>query len=72
VPGEAQVHLGVYTLQGALVWESDRHEAVAGPELRGVEWDGRNGAGHAVRNGVYVCEVRVGSQSTRFKIAVVR
>ena len=37
-----------------------------------VEWDGRNGAGHAVRNGVYVCEVRVGSQSTRFKIAVVR
>jgi hypothetical protein len=72
VAGDADVRLHIYTLQGGLVWESSRHETASGPELRGIDWNGRNGAGQPVRNGVYVCELHVGAESTRFKIAVVR
>jgi hypothetical protein len=69
-PGEVEVR--IHTLQGGLVWESRRYEETSGPSWRGVEWDGRNGAGQWVRNGVYVCDVQVGPRTTRFKIAVVR
>jgi hypothetical protein len=69
-PGDVQV--SIHTLQGALVWETRRHEETSGPSLRGVEWDGRNGVGQPVRNGVYICDVQAGGRSTRIKIAVVR
>ena len=72
VESSTDVRVRVYTLQGALVWESSRREDAPGPALRGMEWDGRNGAGVSVRNGVYVCRVSVGRRTTAFKIAVVR
>ena len=72
VDAPTEVEIRIATLQGELVWESHGFEQVQGPELRSVVWDGRNGAGSEVRNGVYICNVRVGSQTTRFKIAVVR
>ncbi len=72
VDGASDVTIRIQTLQGALVWETHRHEAAVGTALRGVEWDGRNGTGQPVRNGVYVCSVQVGTRATRFKIAVTR
>jgi hypothetical protein len=68
----ALVQVRIYTLQGGLVWEASRHEAATGPELGSLIWDGRNGAGQSVRNGVYVCRVSAGTRTTTFKIAVVR
>jgi hypothetical protein len=68
----ADVLVRIHTLQGALVWQARRHETTEGPALRELAWDGRNGAGEPVRNGVYVCQVTAGDESTRFKIAVVR
>lgn len=68
----AEVRVRIYTLQGALVWETRRAEETQAPSLRGLVWDGRNGSGVAVRNGVYVCEVTAGGRATRFKIAVGR
>ena len=72
VDTSTEVEVRIATLQGELVWEHRAYEQVQGPELRAVVWDGRNGAGSEVRNGVYICQVRAGSRTTRFKIAVVR
>ena len=66
------VQVQVYTLQGGLVWQSSQQESTTGPALRHVTWDGRNGAGAPVRNGVYVCRITSGKQSETFKIAVLR
>jgi len=72
IDAATEVALRIFTLQGELVWELRRFDDATGPALRSVTWDGRNGAGHPVRNGVYVCQVDAGRRSTRFKIAVVR
>jgi flagellar hook assembly protein FlgD len=66
------VQVQVYTLQGGLVWQVSQQQSAAGPALRHVTWDGRNGAGTPVRNGVYVCRITSGKQSETFKIAVLR
>jgi hypothetical protein len=68
----AMVEVRIATLTGELVWEARRQEETGGPALRALQWDGRNGAGQPVRNGVYVCHVQVGARTSRFKIAVVR
>jgi hypothetical protein len=72
VETSADVEIRIATLRGELVWETRRREETSGPALRALEWDGRNGAGQMVRNGVYVCHVQAGTRTTRFKIAVVR
>lgn len=72
VDGDADVAIRIFTLQGDLVWETRHHEAAAGAALRSAAWDGRNGAGQWVRNGVYVCSIQAGARASRFKIAVVR
>jgi hypothetical protein len=70
--GAGAVRVRIFTLQGGLVWETERHEAASGPVLGRIDWDGRNGAGQPVRNGVYVCHVSTATRTTTFKIAVVR
>jgi hypothetical protein len=70
--GNASIAVQIYTLQGGLVWERAFAAQADAPVLRSVEWDGRNGAGRPVRNGVYVCRVSVDGQTTQFKIAVAR
>jgi hypothetical protein len=72
IDAATDVLVRVFTLQGELVWEARRFEAASAPALRTQVWDGRNGNGHPVRNGVYVCQVDAGSRRTRFKIAVAR
>jgi hypothetical protein len=70
----SNVTVRVYSMTGELVWE----ENIASGDARGQAgpqetlWDGRNGSGQVVRNGVYVCVLTAGSKSTRFRIAVAK
>jgi hypothetical protein len=70
----AGVSLKIYALTGDLVYEetipSGDARAQAGPQE--TTWDGRNGQGEVVRNGVYVCVLNAGSKSARFRIAVAK
>jgi len=71
-PGD--VNIRIYAINGDLVYEhsiasGDAH-ATAGPQE--VEWDGRNGSGEVVRNGIYICVIEAGGQSARFRIAVAK
>jgi uncharacterized repeat protein (TIGR01451 family) len=75
--GAATVDLRLYTPRGELV-----RTLLAGVDYgaglhQDATWDGRNGRGDAVRNGVYIAELSVrkadgSSQSVRRKVAVVR
>jgi hypothetical protein len=70
----AGVSLKIYALTGDLVYEetipSGDARAQAGPQE--TTWDGRNGQGEIVRNGVYVCVLNAGSNSAKFRIAVAK
>ncbi len=55
-PGEARVR--VYAASGQLVRQLACSHQAAGRYQ--VEWDGRDGAGNAVGNGVYLCELEAG------------
>jgi hypothetical protein len=70
----ASVSVQIYAMTGELVWEeaipAGDPRAQAGPQE--TLWDGRNGKGEVVRNGVYVCVLSAGSQSTKFRIAVAK
>ncbi len=75
---DAPVQINIYDYTGLLVWTKSipaGEEGAAGGPGRtecSVEWDGRNGRGELVRNGVYICKVKVGSQTAVFKIAVAK
>ena len=67
-PDEAEVVL--YDLSGRLIRSLARGSFPAG--LQSVSWDGRDGSGHAVGNGVYFLRARTGGKITTLKLAVVR
>jgi uncharacterized repeat protein (TIGR01451 family) len=72
-----RVWLRVYTLAGEPVRTLANGEARAAGVHQVDQWDGKNGAGHTVRNGVYVAELRVqydagSSERALRKIAVRR
>ncbi|MBN1885359.1 MAG: Ig-like domain-containing protein [Candidatus Krumholzibacteriota bacterium] len=75
---DAAVRIAIYDLTGRLVWtrEISAGEAGAigaeGGAWCEVEWDGRNGAGEIVRNGIYLCRIEAGGQTATFKIAVAK
>ena len=68
------VSIKIYDLLGNRVYKleipSGRDGATAGPQE--VPWDGRNEKGEVVRNGVYVCVLSAGPNSTKFRIAVAK
>jgi hypothetical protein len=71
------VDIRIYSLAGELVWS--RHFDASDPRARegmhdgDVTWDGRNGEGMAVLNGVYVVQIVTGTgESAMTKVAVVR
>ena len=70
----SEVTVRIYTLTGALVWETTIRAGDPGATAGAheVEWDGRNMRGVVVRNGLYVCQVSAGGRSARFRIAVAR
>jgi len=75
---DSSVNIMIYDYTGVLVWTKDI--PAGGPGGSGVpggtwweaDWDGRNGRGEVVRNGVYVCKVTAGGKSAMFKIAVAK
>ena len=75
---DTAVRITVYDLTGRLVWTRDipagapGATGVEGGAWCEVEWDGRNGAGEVVRNGIYLCRIEAGGQSASFKIAVAK
>jgi hypothetical protein len=68
------VSIRIYAVDGSLVHEenisSSDARAQAGPQE--ATWDGRNGKGEVVRNGVYVCVLNAGGRSAKFRIAVAK
>ena len=71
------VDLAVYTIMGELVWEKHFKptdpQGQAGMHDGDVVWDGRNGAGMPVLNGVYVVRIATGTgESAITKVAVAR
>jgi hypothetical protein len=70
----ASVSIKIYSMTGELVWEQNIPGSdplgQAGPHE--ALWDGRNGSGEVVRNGVYVCVLNAGSRSAKFRIAVAK
>jgi hypothetical protein len=68
------VNVRIFALDGSLVYEESipagDSRAQRGPQE--TTWDGRNGNGDVVRNGVYVCVVDAGGRSAKFRIAVAK
>jgi len=69
--------LKIFTLLGELVWETSFSEAEAagraGPHTTDIFWDGRNGAGKRVLNGVYIAMLRLkGGKTLTTKVAVLK
>jgi hypothetical protein len=75
---DSSVSIKIYDYTGILVWTKDI--PAGGPGGSGepggtwweADWDGRNGNGEIVRNGVYICKVTAGGRSAMFKIAVAK
>ncbi len=75
---DTSVSIKIYDYTGVLVWTRDI--PAGGPGGSGepggiwwqADWDGRNGRGEVVRNGVYMCKVTAGGKSAMFKIAVAK
>jgi hypothetical protein len=75
---DTSVSIKIYDYTGVLVWTKDI--PAGGPGGSGepggtwweADWDGRNGQGEIVRNGVYICKVTAGGNSAMFKIAVAK
>jgi len=60
----------IYAVTGELVYEESLSGVAEGPQE--TTWDGRNGKGEVVRNGIYICVINAGSNSARFRIAVAK
>jgi hypothetical protein len=75
--GDGRVSLKLYTLRGEPVRTVLDGAALGAGLHQATTWDGRNGTGEVVRNGVYVAEIAVqyadgGSDRLLRKVAVVR
>ncbi len=62
----------IYTLSGRLVISLDANSIQTGVPNETVAWDGRNGAGEKVRNGVYIAVLRAPGQKRTTKVLVLR
>jgi hypothetical protein len=71
---DSRVSLTIYTLDGKLVLTrtfSDQ-EPQGREGLREILWDGKNGNGDMVLNGVYICKLKAAGTDATFKIAVAK
>ncbi|MFN8177880.1 MAG: hypothetical protein U0167_08130 [bacterium] len=77
LPRDGRVSLKVWTLRGEVVRSLLESAALPAGLHQETSWDGRNGRGDVVRNGVYLAEIAVAyadgtSETLRRKVAVVR
>jgi hypothetical protein len=72
--GDSRVSLKIFTLDGKLVFSKafSAQEREGRRGLREILWDGRNGRGELVLNGVYVCKLEASGIDATFKIAVAK
>ena len=61
----------IFTLTGRLVRTLSRSGLLQN-QSQEIEWDGKNGKGQVVRNGVYVAVIQIGGSRAMIKIAVVK
>ncbi len=70
------VEFRVFTLTGEEVYAKDLSEGSEGARLgeNDIPWDGRNNAGHIVRNGVYIVSIKIvrTGEYARMKVAVIK
>jgi len=71
------VKIAIYNPFGMLVrkWEFSKDEIgqySVGENWYEVPWRGKNGAGHKVSSGIYICHVRGGGIDEKTKIAIIR
>ncbi|NUO81143.1 T9SS type A sorting domain-containing protein [candidate division KSB1 bacterium] len=73
---DSNVSLEIYTLLGELVWKkkytSAEAQGKAGPHDGDIVWDGRNGNGKPVLNGVYLAVLKTNSGTVVTKVAVIK
>jgi hypothetical protein len=71
-PGSVSIR--IFAIDGSLVYEESipSGDARAQAGAQETTWDGRNGKGEVVRNGVYVCVLNAGGRSAKFRIAVAK
>ena len=77
LPRDGRVSLKVWTLRGEIVRSVLENAPLAAGLHQEASWDGRNGRGDVVRNGVYLAEIAVAyvdgtSETLRRRVAVVR
>jgi hypothetical protein len=69
-----QVTIKIFTITGQLVRDLSNDPSLT-PPAQGVSqvvWDGKNGKGQVVRNGVYVAIIKAGGAKMTVKIAVIK
>ncbi len=73
---DSNVSLEIYTLLGELVWKkkytSAEAQGKAGPHDGDIVWDGRNGNGKPVLNGVYLAVLKTNGGTVVTKVAVIK
>jgi len=71
---DSRVSLRIFTLDGKPVFSRtfSAEEPQGRHGLRDIEWDGRNGDGRVVLNGVYICRLEAAGVDATFKIAVAK
>ena len=74
-PGDASIK--IYTLLGELVWSAEETGLDRGLYDGLIKWDGNNGAGRQVLNGVYLSVIKISysggsSESYRTKVAFIK
>jgi hypothetical protein len=74
VPADAPESTGeirIFNVVGQLVKEIDM-QGLSPSSYEYFEWDGTNGAGRDVASGVYIGEVKIGSQKFMWKMALIK
>jgi len=77
---DSDVRIQIYTLIGELVWQSQQYsinenskQCTKGTHDGDIVWDGRNGRGHKVLNGVYIARISTNNKKdTITKVAIIK
>lgn len=76
LPQDSDIALEIYTLLGELVWKmsytSAEAQGKAGPHKGDIVWNGKNGNGKVVLNGVYLAVLKTNKGTVMTKVAVVK
>ncbi len=70
LPAAAEVEVHVYDVRGARIAELAR--GARAPGIHHVNWDGRDGGGHAVPAGVYFVRARADGHEVMTRVALIR